>query len=151
MAKTERPKGSGLLYTDELAAEICRRIGEGESLRSACTAEGAKPSTFVGWCNDRPDVAEQYTRARNTGRALRFEQLREIASQEPERDSNGKIDPGWVQWKKLHIDTEKWSLSKEEPKKYGDKLAIGGAEDLPAMKVDATISPSEAYKKMLGG
>jgi len=131
MAKRGRPKGSGLLYTDELTAEICRRVGEGESLRSACTAAGAKPSTFVAWCNDRPDLAEHYTRARNTGRALRFEQLREIASAEPERDSNGKIDPGWVQWKKLHIDTEKWSLAKEEPKKYGDKLAVGGDPDNP--------------------
>jgi hypothetical protein len=131
MAKPGRPKGSGLLYTEELAEGVCRRVSEGQSLRSACEDEGVKHPTFLLWCNERPALADRYTRARDTGRALRFERLREISAAEPERDANGKIDPGWVQWKKLHIDTEKWSLSKEEPKKYGDKLAVGGDSDNP--------------------
>lgn len=134
-----RTKGTGSTYTDDLSGGVCNRVGEGSSLRSACEAEGVKHPTFLLWCSERPELADRYARARDAGRALRFERLREIASAEPERDERGKIDPGWVKWKKLEIDTEKWSLSKEEPKKYGDKLAVGGAEDLPAMKVERIV------------
>jgi hypothetical protein len=35
-----------------------------------------------------------------------------------------------VERSRLAVDAMKWTLSKLLPKKYGDKLAIGGAEDL---------------------
>lgn len=39
------------------------------------------------------------------------------------------------------------------PAKYGDKVAIGGAEDLPPIKSESNvnITPEEAYKRMIGG
>lgn len=113
-----------MAYSQELADAICAHMAEGPSLRKACEVIGVHPSTFMDWVKDRPALAEQYARARSMGRAIRFEALREIAASEPERDQNGRIDPGWVAWKRLHIDAEKWSLSKEEPKKYGDKLEL---------------------------
>ena len=41
-----------------------------------------------------------------------------------------------VQRSKLRVDARKWMASKMAPKKYGDKLAVGGADDLPPVKVD---------------
>lgn len=65
-------------------------------------------------------------------------------------------------------DIERIANKAERAKKYGDalkgkellgkhlklfteKVAIGGADDLPPIKSDVTLSPAEAYKRMLGG
>lgn len=54
---------------------------------------------------------------------------------------------------KLEADNKKWLMSKLKPKKYGDKIAIGGAEDLPPIQQNSTVTltPEEAYKAMLNG
>lgn len=53
---------------------------------------------------------------------------------------------------RLQIDARKWLAGKMSPKKYGDKVAVGGADDLPPVKhaVDVILSPSEAYLRMIG-
>lgn len=114
------------MFNQDVANAICARLAEGLSLRKACEAEDVKHPTFLLWVSASPELADQYARNKAHGRALRFDALREIAASEPERDDKGRIDPGWVAWKRLHIDAEKWSLSKEEPKKYGEKLELGG-------------------------
>ena len=35
--------------------------------------------------------------------------------------------------------------------KYGKKLQVGGAEDLPPIQQSVSISPEEAYRRMLDG
>ena len=35
---------------------------------------------------------------------------------------------------RVRIDARKWVASKLRPKRYGDKLALGGADDLPAIR-----------------
>jgi hypothetical protein len=53
--------------------------------------------------------------------------------------------------RKLQVDSRKWLLSKLAPKKYGDKLQHGGAEDLPPIQSNVILSPDEAYKRLLSG
>ncbi len=45
-----KKKGRPSLYTEALAAKICRRLAEGESLRAIC-ADKVMPaiSTVMGW------------------------------------------------------------------------------------------------------
>lgn len=38
---------------------------------------------------------------------------------------------------RLAFDAERWLLAKMKPRTYGDKLAVGGADDLPAIKNEA--------------
>lgn len=112
-----------MAFSQDIADKVCETIADKwVSLRKACDAVGVKVPTFLLWCDQNEALAEQYTRARAHAREQRFERLREISAEEPERDDKGRIDPGWVQWKKMHIDTEKWSLSKEDAKRYGDKV-----------------------------
>ena len=112
-----------MAFSQEIADKVCETIAEEWiSLRKACDKVGCKVPTFLLWCDQNEALAEQYTRARAQAREQRFEKLREISAEEPERDDKGRIDPGWVQWKRMHIDTEKWSLSKEDAKRYGDKV-----------------------------
>ncbi len=112
------------MFSQEIADVICAKLAEGgSSLRKACAPAGfPAPSTFLMWVNDRPELAEQYARARATGNDVEFDGLVDLADEPPEVDDKGKIDPAWVAWQRTRIDVRKWSLSKKEPKKYGDKI-----------------------------
>lgn len=111
-------------FTQELADSICSELANGLSLRKACEKHEISHCTWLDWVRADEKLANQYARAKEVGQEARFETLRDKASAEPERDQNGRIDPGWVAWKRLEIDTEKWTLAKQEPKKYGDKLDL---------------------------
>ena len=40
-----------------------------------------------------------------------------------------------LQRSRLRVDTRKWIMSKILPKRYGDKLAVGGADDLGPVRL----------------
>ena len=110
------------MFTQEKANAICALVAEGKSLREAARAEGLSHTAFLLWCNERPELANQYARARATGTDAEFEELEALQAEEPRLNASGSVDPGWVAWKRLQVDTKKWALSKKAPKKYGEKL-----------------------------
>jgi hypothetical protein len=116
-------------YTPEIAAEICGRLAEGESLRSICRDERIPAeSTVRGWDLDNVQgFSAEFKRAREIGTDVEFERLAEMASEEP-RTVKGFTDAGWVNWKRNQIDTFKWMLARKLPKKYGDKIAHTGED-----------------------
>lgn len=124
-----------MAYSEELAKAICDKVAEGKSLRKACRELDAVAPTFLLWCSERPLLAEQYARARGTGADIGFEELADLQEEEPVKDATGKIDSGWVAWKRLQIDTKKWELSKKAPKKYGEKLELSGDPKSPLQTV----------------
>ena len=141
------PQGRPTDYTEELAAEICRRLSEGATLRAVCKADDMPSESVVRkWAvEDRGGFRAHYTGAREIGYLSMADELVEIAD-----DSSGdtitdketgadRLDGEWVARSRIKIDTRKWLLSKALPKIYGDKLAIGGADDLPAVKVLSRI------------
>jgi len=106
-----------------IAAQVLESIRRGDSLRAACREAGIGASTFLDWVGDDKELAEQYTRARETGADAEFERLLEMADAEPERTERG-VDSGWVQWQRMRVDTMKWALSKKAPRKYGERLDL---------------------------
>lgn len=68
---------------------------------------------------------EQYARAREAGADAMADDAVDIAD-------NPDIDPNH---KRIMVDTRKWFTSKLKPKKYGDKVAIGGDEDAGPIQV----------------
>jgi hypothetical protein len=59
--KTGRPS----LYNQQLAAQICTRISNGESLRNICREAGMPHmDTIYVWLGKHPVFADQYARAR---------------------------------------------------------------------------------------
>ena len=140
-------KGRPTDYTEELAAEICRRLSEGATLRAVCKASDMPSESVVRkWATeDRSGFRAHYTGAREIGYLSMADELIEIADDssgdavaDPETGAE-KMDGEFVARSRIKIDTRKWLLSKALPKIYGDKLAIGGAEDLPAVKVLSRI------------
>ena len=129
-----KKKGRPSLYTEALAAEICRRLAEGETLRSLCR-DKAMPdkATVLRWLADKEkaDFRERYTYAREMQADALFDEALEIAddaSGDWTKDKDGKegVDHENIQRSRLRVDTRKWAAGKMAPKRYGDKLQHTG-------------------------
>lgn len=162
-----RKRGRPSSYTPEIAAEICERLADGESLRAICRDERMPDrSTVSSWViKDVGGFSDQYTRARELGLEEIADSLTEISDDGTNdwMESNDPDNPGYrlngehVQRSRLRVDTRKWVLSKQLPKKYGDKqhvemsghLAVGDmTEDeiraeLAALTVTGVLQPEE--------
>lgn len=112
-------------YTPELAAEICERLAEGESLRAICRDDHMPSTSMVmRWALRIDEFREQYAHARELGFDMMAEEVVEIVDEQPGTLDNGATDSGEVANKRLRFDARRWYLSKLAPKKYGDKQAV---------------------------
>lgn len=121
-------------YTPELAAEICRRMSEGESVNSICRdpTMPRKPLVYA-WLREIPEFMNHYARALEARAEHWAEEIVDIADDSTndfmERQlPNGKkviaVDQENINRSRARIDARKWLLSKLMPKKYGDKLDV---------------------------
>lgn len=132
-------------WTPEIEAEICTRLAEGESLAAICR-DGHMPSISVVYRRilDDETFRADYSRAREDQADTDADRIGEIASQV----AQGLLDP---QAARVAIDAYKWTAGKRKPKVYGDKLAIGGADDLPpiASTIDASKLSAAALRELM--
>lgn len=150
-----KPAGRPSTFTQAVADAICLRIGDGEPLRQICRDE-AMPAwrTVYGWLQQDQEFSARFARAREIGFDAIAEDTIEMVDEAPERTSTAfgdKVDAGYVAWQKNRVEQRLKLLAKWSPKRYGDKLAIGGADDLPPVQQNLTIDAAEAYKRLLGG
>ena len=150
-AKPPKKLGAPSTYTPELAAAICEHIAAGKSLRTIAALDGMPAqSTIMVWLDGKhPDFTEQYARAREAQADKLAEEILSIADDGRsdtylDAEGNEKTDNEAIQRSKLRVDTRKWLASKMAPKKYGDKVAIGGADDLgPVQTVTKEMTDAE--------
>lgn len=119
-------------YTDVLAAMICERIANGESLRRVCEDESIPAlSTVCKWLNENKVFSEQYKRAREDQADLFAAEILEIADdgrndwmerQGKDGESALVVDHEHIQRSRLRVDTRKWLMARMAPKKYGDRV-----------------------------
>ena len=130
----KRKAGRPSLYTDQLAAKICRRLAEGETLRAICR-DGAMPdkSTVLRWLGDKTKIEfrDQYAHARDMQADALFDEALEIADDaagdwSTDKDGKKVLDHEHVQRSRLPVDTRKWAAGKMAPKRYGDKIQHTG-------------------------
>jgi len=146
VAKSEVPKkiGTGLagpgrtsIYTQKLADEICKRIAEGESLRSICRDEKMpNERTVRSWALDTTSpFFPQYARAREIAYHSMADELLEIADDGTndwmERNGDEVQNGEAMARSRLRVDTRKWMLSKMLPKIYGEKIVHAGDDESP--------------------
>lgn len=143
--------------TPAVSDAICSRLAEGESLRSICQSEGMPAySSVKAWERDNADFSALSMRAREIGCHALAEDCLEIAddARNDWMERPGKEDAGWVangehiQRSRLRIETRMRLLGKWLPKVYGEKLALGGADDLPPIRT-MTDEQLEARLKAL--
>lgn len=139
-------------FTPELANEICERLAKGESLRAICVDEeaGWLPSerTVFRWLETNEEFRQQYVHAREVQAETFVDQIIDIADgkDKPTKEELEAIvaETGTVIVRdhnrdRLRIDARKWVASKMAPKKYGEKLAIGGDADAPPIRSELAV------------
>lgn len=155
----KKPTGRPSSFSQAVADRICERLTHGESLRTICRDEDMPAtSTVCKWLNDRPAFSEQYARAREAQADALFDEILDIADETRHDWSVNErgaevVNNEAIARSRLRVDARKWMASKLAPKKYGEKLAVGGAEDLPPISSvqTVTVDPGEAYKRMMSG
>ena len=105
-------------------------VSDGQSLRYAARELGIPTtSLYVAVSSRQP---EQYARAREAAAELDADQVKEVA----ESALAGRVDPAAA---RVAIDALKWTAGKRSPRKFGDKLQLGGASDLDPVKASITV------------
>jgi len=105
-------------------------LSESGNLSKACRETGVSKTTFLRWCDESPQNADRYVRAREAG----LDAEADKAIEEAMTASDAGLG-------RLALDARKWYLSKLMPKKYGDKLTHAGDKDAPiehSHKVDVS-------------
>lgn len=110
----------------EVQQEIIRRMSAGESVRSICRTDGyPSHSTVMDWVNADAEFADHYARARDERADVYFDRLDDVSAEAETAETAVK-----VAGLRLKADNIKWQLAKMAPKKYGDKLELGGGLDI---------------------
>lgn len=160
----KRPPGRESTFRQDVADEICARLSKGEPLTQICKSDNMPAvRTVDNWREARPEFDAAIVRARAEGYDSIAAECIAIADQTDNDTIYGKHgerpNTEWIQRSKLRIETRLKLLAKWDPKRYGEKLAIGGASDLPPLQqavLNATMpaDPQEAsrkYQEIMGG
>lgn len=144
-------------------AVLCERIASSSRSLSSILKEpyngNSLPDvvTIMAWFREDELLTQQYARAKEQQADYMAEEMIDIADDGRNdymaENGNTVLDHEHIQRSKLRIEARKWLMGKLRPKKYGDKLAIGGDDDMPAIKqsVDVKMTPAEAYREIIGG
>lgn len=123
-------------FTQEIADEICNRLSQGEPLAKICRdSHMPDPSTVGRWKEGREELSHAIARAREEGFDAIAIQCLEIAD-ETSRDTidtetGERANSEWISRSKLRVETRLKLLAKWDPKRYGDKLQLGGDQQNP--------------------
>jgi hypothetical protein len=150
--KIGAPKGSGSKYTEELADRICDLVSNGVNLRKVCRIDGM-PSwrTVYDWVVAHPEFATRLARARELGYDSLAEEALEISNTPhlgqkkvyssgagDEEDSMTVTEDDMLGHRKLQIETRLKLLAVWDPKRYGNKVQLGGDPGNP-IKIEAQV------------
>lgn len=137
---SESKAGCPSEYTVEIADTICQRIASGESLRRiTIDADMPGQSTVYQWLLKDAGFAEKYARARELQADTLADETLDIADNgsndwmlvnDPDNEAY-RVNGEHIQRSRLRIDQRKWFAGKVAPKKYGDKVQIGGDPESP--------------------
>ena len=125
-------------YTAELGQKICDLIAEGYTLRQIGNMEGMPwKSTVTKWRQAHDEFEAMYARAKALQADHMAEEIIEIADDgsndwmDREIENGGVVtvvDHEHIQRSKLRVDARKWLMAKMAPRRYGDHVAVTGAD-----------------------
>lgn len=154
------PAGRPTDYTQETVDIICERLADGESLRTICDDKDMPArSTVFRWLSLHKEFSDQYARAKEVQAEVLADELISIADDGrndwmERRDSDGE-NIGWrengeaLRRSALRFDTRKWVAAKLLPKKYGEKIAVGGSKDMDPIETKDTNASDRDLAKAI--
>lgn len=139
---------------EEILTNAFNLISGGLSLRKALQDKSVNIPrvTFFDWINILSDDDEetvkwkqnqsnQYTRATELRQGELLDEIMEVASGQHHTDKEDKFNQGAVQRDKLHVHALEWSLSKMNPKKYGNRVQHASDPDNPLPAGQTSVIP----------
>jgi hypothetical protein len=120
-------------FSPELFDNVCAEIAKGLSLRTICSSpEMPERSTIYLWLRTKPELVNQYARAKEDSADALIEDMQDIADDATndfmtvkKGDAEYEIEnKEWSNRSKLRVETRKWIASKLKPKKYGEKFDV---------------------------
>lgn len=129
-SKSPKPRGRPAKpIPSTLADEVIAWVEAGKPLAEWCRLPGKVTRGAVyQWIDKDKEFAARFARARDTGYDVIAEDTAELAELKPgtfvDAAGNERIDPGYVQWQRLRVDTRLKLLAKWSPAKYGDKQSV---------------------------
>jgi hypothetical protein len=139
---------------DALKVAIVDGVADGTPLAQMCRELGVGLRTFYDWAEADPELAARIARARDVGEDVIAADILKIIDQEPSlsvTQFGSSYDSASVTWSKNRAEMRLKLLAKWNPKKWGDKVQLGGAADLPPIQSNVTIEPADAYKALIDG
>jgi hypothetical protein len=138
---------------------ILGKIMGGASMRQACRDLGIDRVLVYADLKADETFANQYARAAEVRADDIFDEIFDIADDGLndwiERKGDDGNTKGWLEngeainRSKVRIDTRKWALARMNPRKYGDKVQIGGADDLPPVTINAAALSTAALREIM--
>lgn len=135
----------GDTLTTAIKDEICERLANGEPLRKI-VRDKHLPSEFSVYKGLRIDeeFAKQYARARLDQADTYADEIVQIADEcAVDVDGDKEHAGATTQAARLRIDARKWAAGKARPKKYGDRVAIGGDSEMDPIQTEEVGSGSD--------
>jgi len=117
-------------WTPELENAIVEGILEGISIANVCKGLGVSPASFYRHRIESEEFERTIAHAQEASIEREMDGLIELADTADEDTATAV---------KLKVWTRMWVAGKRKPKKYGDKLAVGGADDLPPIQAAITV------------
>jgi hypothetical protein len=99
-------------------------------------------TAVYAWGAKDAELSERIARAREAGQDAIAEEVYALVERDPERimsEGGGRVDAGYVQWIRVQADIKLKLLAKWNPKRYGDRVALTGADGAPPINVDHGI------------
>lgn len=136
---------SGEPIPDDVIDALLSLVAGGKSLVRACEVPGMPNRTaFLRRVAADPDLEKRYALAMDARADFYAEETIDIADDGRndtyvDEEGNKRTDHDVVARSKLRIAARQWYAAKIAPKKYSDKLAIGGTDDLPPVATTSTL------------
>jgi hypothetical protein len=129
-------------FSEDMLLTILDRIANGESLNKICSTDDMPTrKCFFDWVAKDPTIRDRYDIAISMRADHMAEEILDIADDgrnDTYTDDEGEVrtDHDVIARSRLRVDARKWLASKMAPKKYGDKVAIGGSDDMPPVQIE---------------
>lgn len=126
----------------DIVDELCAWLSEGKTLRAFCRQPGMPARATVDeWRRKDQEFSSRVARARDIGFDAIADECLQIAddgTNDTYTDEEGRqrTDQDVLGRSKLRVESRLKLLACWDPRRYGQKMQVGGADDLPPVQVD---------------